>query len=259
MRRMIVALGIVAAVTQPGAQTRGASITLTTMPQPIGLGQNRFDVTVKDTAGQPVPDAQVAISLVMPADPKTKHPEMRTEGTLNNVGGGRYNGVVMITMAGTWNAVVTATRNGTPIGQTKATLTAQTKQSDGTTKAKPAQPQHGAHTHTHAAAAALKNPVPPTSESVENGAALFAKHCASCHGGRGMGDGAMAAKLKSPPPNLTDAEWKHGPTDGEIFTLIRDGAKNAGMKAYRGVLTDRQMWDLVNHIRSLGPGRGPTP
>ena len=91
-----------------------------------------------------------------------------------------------------------------------------------------------------------------------NGAALFAKQCVSCHGASGKGDGAMAAKLKSKPADLTDAEWKHGPTDGEIFTLIRDGAKNAGMKAYRGVLSDRQMWDLVNYIRSLGPATAPT-
>ena len=63
----------------------------------------------------------------------------------------------------------------------------------------------------------------------------------------------MAAKLKSKPADLTDAEWKHGPSDGEIFTVIRDGVTTAGMKAYRGVLTDRQMWDLVNYIRTLGP------
>ena len=94
-----------------------------------------------------------------------------------------------------------------------------------------------------------------TAESVANGGAVFAKQCASCHGAGGKGDGAVAAKLKSKPSDLTDAEWKHGPSDGEIFTLIRDGAKNAGMKAYRGVLTDPQMWDLVNYIRSIGPAR----
>ena len=104
----------------------------------------------------------------------------------------------------------------------------------------------------------MKNPVQATAESVSNGAAVFAKQCASCHGASGKGDGAMAAKLKSKPADLTDAEWKHGPSDGEIFTLIRDGAKNAGMKAYRGVLSERQMWDLVNYIRSLGPPSAST-
>lgn len=255
MRRIAIVFAMAAAVILPArAQTGVASLTLATTPNPPGLGQNRFDVTVIDAKGQPVSNAVVAISLVMPADPKTKHPEMRTDGTLNNVGGGKYSGVVMVSMAGRWNVTATAAQNGKPIGQTKATLTAGATRSAGATtaSAKPAAPQHGAQTHTHAAAAAVKNPVPATAESISSGAALFSKQCTTCHGAGGKGDGAMAAKVKSKPADLTDAEWKHGASDGEIFTLIRDGAKNAGMKAYRGVLTDRQMWDLVNYIRSLG-------
>ena len=230
------------------AQAGQTSVTLTTTPNPLGLGQNRFDVTVKDAKGQPVANAEVALSLVMPPDPNTKHPEMRTEGKLDNLGAGRYGGVALVSMAGTWNVAVTATRNGKPIGQTTTTLVAYATRP-------PAASQHDPHTHTHADAAALKNPVAPTAESVSAGAALFAKQCASCHGTGGKGDGAMAAKLKSKPSDLTDADWKHGPSDGEIFTLIRDGARAAGMKAYRGALTDRQMWDLVNYIRSIGPAR----
>lgn len=228
------------------AQSGGASLTLATTPDPLGLGQNRFDVTIKDAKGQPLGQADVTLSLVMPADPKTKHPEMRTEGKLNDVGAGRYNGIAIVSMAGTWQVTVTATQGGKPVGQLKKTLVAHATRPS-------AKAQHQPHTHTHADAAALKNPVPATSDSVAAGSALFAKQCASCHGAAGKGDGAMAAKLKSEPADLTDAEWKHGPSDGEIFTLIRDGAKNAGMKAFRGALTDRQMWDLVNYIRSLGP------
>jgi cytochrome c553 len=228
------------------AQTGGAAVTLTTTPSPLGLGQNRFDVVVKNANGRLVSDAEVALSLVMPADPKTKHPEMRTEGTLNNTGGGKYSGVAIVTMAGTWNVAVTATQHGKTIGRMTTTLVAYATRPA-------AASQHKPHTHTHADAAALKNPVPQTAESVAAGAAVFAKQCASCHGAAGKGDGAMAAKLKSKPSDLTDAEWTHGPTDGEIFTVIRDGAPSAGMKAFRGALTDRQMWDLVNYVRSIGP------
>jgi mono/diheme cytochrome c family protein len=148
---------------------------------------------------------------------------------------------------------VTATQNGKPLGQTKANIPAQTKESTTAKPQTPASAPHRPHTHTHADAAALKNPVGATPESISNGGALFAKQCVTCHGASGKGDGSMATKLKSKPSDLTDAEWTHGPSDGEIFTLIRDGAKNAGMKAFRGALSDRQMWDLVNYIRSLGP------
>ncbi len=248
MRTMIintaVLLVVAASVIRGGPQSGAGVVTLTTTPTPLGVGQNRFDVVVRDATGQPVATADVTLSMVMPADPTTKHPEMRTEGKLNHVTGGRYSAVAMVTMAGNWNVTVTAAQNGKIIGQHKATLAAHTT-----------RPKHEPHTHTHAAAAALKNPAPATPESVARGAALFAKQCVSCHGSEGRGDGAMAAKLKSKPSDLTDAEWKHGPSDGEIFTLIRDGAKNAGMKAYRGVLTEREMWDLVNYIRTIARAR----
>ena len=58
---------------------------------------------------------EVAIVLLMPADPRTKHPEMKTEGKLNNVGKVDYNGIAMVTMAGDWDVTVTAIRNGKQI------------------------------------------------------------------------------------------------------------------------------------------------
>jgi nitrogen fixation protein FixH len=109
------------------AQTGVATLTLTTKPSPLGLGQNLFEVSVKDARGQGVTDATVTLVMVMPADPNTKHPEMRTEGTLNNVGRGTYNGVAIVTMAGDWDVTVTARRGGKSIGEKKARLTAYAK------------------------------------------------------------------------------------------------------------------------------------
>lgn len=120
---LILALAISAAAQSSGA----ATLTLTTKPSPLGLGQNLFEVLVRDAKGQTVIDAEVAIVLVMPADPKTKHPEMRTEGKLNHVGAGKYNGVAIVSMAGAWDITVTASRKGTQIGQKKQKLTAYAK------------------------------------------------------------------------------------------------------------------------------------
>jgi hypothetical protein len=97
---------------------------LTTKPSPLGLGQNLFEVALTDAGGQPISNADVMIVLVMPADPKTKHPEMKTEGKLNNIGKGKYNGYAMVTMAGDWTVTVTAIRNGKQIGLKKEKLTA---------------------------------------------------------------------------------------------------------------------------------------
>ena len=124
MGKILIAAAVLVATVSATAQTGGATVTLTTKPSPLGLGQNLFDVALKDTKGRPISNADVAIVLLMPADPKTKHPEMRTEGKLNNVGGGTYNGIVIVTMAGDWDVTVTARYKGKAIGEKKARLTA---------------------------------------------------------------------------------------------------------------------------------------
>jgi mono/diheme cytochrome c family protein len=110
-------------------------------------------------------------------------------------------------------------------------------------------PEGGAHRHP--AAAKLKNPVAADATSVAAGKQLYDKQCAGCHGDTGKGDGAMGEELNPKPANLADADWKHGSTDGEIFTVIRDGVKNTGMKPYARKLTTHQIWDVVNYVRSL--------
>jgi hypothetical protein len=124
MGRFVAALLIVAATSAAVAQISVATLTLTTKPSPLGLGQNLFEVVVEDAKGQPVTNADVSLLLVMPADPKTKHPEMRTEGKLNNAGGGKYNGIAIVSMAGDWDVTVTARSRGKAIAEKKVRLTA---------------------------------------------------------------------------------------------------------------------------------------
>ena len=112
-------------------------------------------------------------------------------------------------------------------------------------------PAGGAHHHPEAAK--NKNPVAPDAQSIAAGKEIYDKQCAGCHGDAGKGDGAMGEELNPKPANLTDADWKHGSTDGEIFTVIRDGVKNTGMKPYARKMTAHQMWDVVNYVRSIGP------
>ena len=123
MTRTFLTAVVLAAAVSVAAQT-GATMTLTTKPSPLGLGQNLFEVALTDAGGQPISNADVMLVLVMPADPKTKHPEMKTEGKLNNIGKGKYNGYAMVTMAGDWTVTATAIRNGKRIAQKKEKLTA---------------------------------------------------------------------------------------------------------------------------------------
>lgn len=54
------------------------------------------------------------------------------------------------------------------------------------------------------------------------GAALFAAHCAACHGANATGDGPVAAALRTPPADLTRiAERRKGVfPDAEIARFI---------------------------------------
>jgi len=100
------------------------------------------------------------------------------------------------------------------------------------------------------AAAALKNPVEKTPESVAAGRKVYQRFCVRCHGQEGKGDGGAAGAV--PPSDLSDDTWDHGSSDGEIFTTIHDGT-SADMEGYAQRISDTDIWNLVNYIRSLGP------
>jgi cbb3-type cytochrome c oxidase subunit III len=103
----------------------------------------------------------------------------------------------------------------------------------------------------NAEAKKIKNPIPSDAASIEEGRKIYARNCASCHGPGGKGDGSMALG-GSTPADLTDDKWDHGSSDGEIFVVIRDGV-SADMEGYKDKLSEKQIWQVINYIRSLGP------
>jgi mono/diheme cytochrome c family protein len=110
--------------------------------------------------------------------------------------------------------------------------------------------------HRHPEAAKLVNAAVRTPESVKAGGALYVKLCSNCHGPNGLGNGRLAAAMAAyggRPSNLTDSEWQHGASDGEIFVVIRDGVgPDFHMPGFEGKLSDAEMWHVVNYVRSLG-------
>ncbi len=104
-----------------------------------------------------------------------------------------------------------------------------------------------------AQAAQMKNPVPADDDSLNLGYRIYLGECAACHGEFADGDSKMSYSLDPVPPSLVDDEWKYGSTDGEVFVVIRDGVKNTAMKPYADILSEPQIWSLVNYLRSLRP------
>src|SRR6187431_348886 len=70
----------------------------------------------------------------------------------------------------------------------------------------------------------LVNPVAATPESLTAGKRAYDINCAACHGN--LAQGALKAGVAisiiqeqggKQPPDLTDEQWDHGATDGEIY------------------------------------------
>ena len=106
-----------------------------------------------------------------------------------------------------------------------------------------------AEPHARADAQALENPVEPTRESLVAGRQRYVFLCRQCHGNRGAGDGDMS-HAGGIPSDFTDDVWTHGASDGEIFTVIKEGV-TADMQGYGNQLRDEDIWNLVNYIKSL--------
>ena len=97
-------------------------------------------------------------------------------------------------------------------------------------------------------AAKIKNPVAASPESISAGKRSYTRLCGRCHGPEGKGDGTAATGAQ--PPDLTDAAWDYGGTDGEIFGVIHDGT-SADMDSYAARISDAEIWNVVNYLRTL--------
>jgi hypothetical protein len=118
-------------------------------------------------------------------------------------------------------------------------------------------------------AARLVNPIPSTTQSRAAGRLLYQRLCRACHHASGTGKGPYGIARGITPSDFTDARWDFGSSDGEIFAAIRDGMASQQLAeaarkpavggpsldhAYGGRVSDDDIWNLVNHLRTFAPG-----
>ena len=94
-----------------------------------------------------------------------------------------------------------------------------------------------------------RNPIPPSSESVYAGRALYETHCLLCHGVGGAGDGPSAVTMNPPPADLVVHVPLH--PDRALFEFVRDGISGTTMPALGDTLSDEEMWHIINYIQTL--------
>ena len=106
----------------------------------------------------------------------------------------------------------------------------------------------------NAEAAKLKNPAEAAPASIEAGQKVYQRYCRACHGSKG--EGGPSPEVGPAPPNLTDAKWDHGSSDGEIFTVIKSGVPpEFAMEAWGDRINDADIWNLVNYVRTLAKAK----
>jgi len=94
----------------------------------------------------------------------------------------------------------------------------------------------------------MTNPVAKSDASNNAGKVLYTKHCASCHGKTGLGDGVKARALKEFPGDFSGAFY-HNQTDGEHFYKTKFG--RGEMPKYEGKVSDDDIWNMVNYMRTF--------
>ena len=111
-------------------------------------------------------------------------------------------------------------------------------------------------------ATSARNPVASTPASIAAGKHSYDANCAACHGN--LAQGAVNAGMTisiieeqrgKQPPDLTDDQWDHGSSDGEIFAVIKRGLPPTMMAGFDGRVPDEDIWSIVNYLRTLSSKR----
>ena len=94
--------------------------------------------------------------------------------------------------------------------------------------------------------------------SPDRGRAIYLKHCLSCHGLTGNGDGVEAPYLSPRPASLISAGTS-AKSDKELLQIIDQGKPHTAMRGWNGLLTEEEQRDVLAYIRSLIQFRPPSP
>ncbi len=94
----------------------------------------------------------------------------------------------------------------------------------------------------------MNNPTDP-SVDLNIGKALYKKHCQSCHGKEGYGDGPKAADQTGDLGDFSTAEYQ-SQTDGELFYKTSFG-RNDMPEYTKKMPDDEDRWLIVNYMRTM--------
>jgi mono/diheme cytochrome c family protein len=97
----------------------------------------------------------------------------------------------------------------------------------------------------------IANPIAPGDEgALLAGMTLYRDNCAGCHGGlhgpSGWGSGGFYPRV----PQFWQEDHGHV-TPAEAFVAIRDGIRYSGMGAWRGMMSEAEIWQVANFVSRI--------
>jgi hypothetical protein len=87
------------------------------------------------------------------------------------------------------------------------------------------------------------------SDAADEGAETFRINCETCHGPRAHGDGPAGQSLDPRPKDLS--ELQKISSDDYLFWRISTGKQGTSMVAWKGILSEEQIWQVISFIRTL--------
>jgi len=95
----------------------------------------------------------------------------------------------------------------------------------------------------------MKNPTDKNDrENLSIGKSLYMKHCKSCHGKTGLGDGPKSDELDTDPGDFSIDLTSQ--KDGSLFYKIKEGRDD--MPSFKKkIRDDEDIWLIVNFIRTF--------
>lgn len=87
-------------------------------------------------------------------------------------------------------------------------------------------------------------PIQPTEDNLLGGAKVYREYCAVCHGMSGQPKTPTAKGMFPPPPQLFMGKGVTDDPAGETYWKVANGIRLTGMPAYRGSLTDTNLWQV---------------
>jgi mono/diheme cytochrome c family protein len=95
----------------------------------------------------------------------------------------------------------------------------------------------------------MKNPTSASKENLANAKDLYAKHCKSCHGSTGLGDGPKAGSLDATCGDFSTAKFQ-AQSDGDIFYKMSEG--RGKMPSFKKTIADdNDRWMIIYYLRSF--------